>query len=190
LSSNSSSDIRRTVRRLKPTERRARLEYRDSSELPWIEQSVSLPKLLLDTTVYIDQLQGKLPKGVEVSLRATSLWHSTVTECEMSALIGLLDPNHPDSARAVDRVIASIEQRPAHRIVNPDREVWRDAGIIAGLLARLQQYGKPEQRRALNDALIFLSAAKAGLAVLTRNVKDYDLLLQLAPHGSVLFYGT
>jgi predicted nucleic acid-binding protein len=147
-----------------------------------------LPRLLLDTTVYIDQLQGKLPRDVEVCLRAASLWHSTVTECELSALAGLLDPGHPDSVRAVDQVLTSVERRPAHRIVNPDREVWREAGVIAGLLARLQQYGKAEQRRALNDALIFLSAAKAGLAVLTRNTSDYDLLMQLAPQGNVVFY--
>jgi hypothetical protein len=36
--------------------------------------------------------------------------------------------------------------------------------------------------------LIFLSAAKAGLTVLTRNLSDFDLLLQLAPYGKVLFY--
>ena len=149
-----------------------------------------LPKLLLDTTVYIDQLQGKLPREVELSLRASSLWHSTVTECELSALAGLLNPTRPDSARAIDEVLASIEQRPSHRILNPDRETWQEAGVLAGLLARLQQYGKADQRRALNDALILLSAAKAGLAVLTRNIADYDLLTQLAPRGSVVFYRT
>ena len=149
-----------------------------------------LPKLLLDTTVYIDQLQGKLPREVELSLRASSLWHSTVTECELSALAGLLNPTRPDSARAIDEVLASIEQRPFHRILNPDRETWQEAGVLAGLLARLQQYGKADQRRALNDALILLSAAKAGLAVLTRNITDYDLLTQLAPRGSVVFYRT
>jgi predicted nucleic acid-binding protein len=85
-------------------------------------------------------------------------------------------------------VLASIEQRPSHRIVNPDREVWRDAGILAGLLARVQQYGKAEQRKILNDALIFLSAAKAGLTVLTRNITDFDLRMQLAPDAKVLFY--
>ena len=39
----------------------------------WIDQMRHLPKLLLDTTVYIDQLQGKLPGDVEISLRATRL---------------------------------------------------------------------------------------------------------------------
>jgi predicted nucleic acid-binding protein len=52
----------------------------------------------------------------------------------------------------------------------------------------LQQYRRAEQRRALNDALIFLSAAKAGLAVLTRNISDFDLLMQLVPQGKAVFY--
>lgn len=185
---SSSSDVRRTLRRLKPSERRACLQYRRRSELPFIADASSVPKLLLDTTVYIDELQGKLPRDVELVIRSTSLWHSTVTECELSALAGLLNPDHPGTPRATDQVLASIEQRPSHRIVNPDREVWRDAGILAGLLARVQQYGKAEQRKMLNDALIFLSAAKAGLAVLTRNITDFDLLMQLAPDAKVLFY--
>jgi len=147
-----------------------------------------LPKVLLDTTVYIDKLQGKFPPSIDVLLDATSIWHSTVTECELTVLVGLLDPNHPDSARAIQELIGSIESRVTHRIVNPDEDVWREAGMLAGLVARLQQYGKAEQRRVLNDALIFLSAAKFGLAVLTRNVADYDFLMQLAPHGNAVFY--
>lgn len=185
---SSDPGVRQAIRRLKPQSRRERLQYREKSQLPWIRQTSPVPKLLLDTTVYIDQLQGKLPRDVEISLRAGSLWHSSVTECELAALAGLLDPARPGSAQAVEEVLASIARRPAHRVVNPDREIWRDAGILAGLLARLQQYGKAEQRRALNDALIFLSAAKSGLTVLTRNISDYDLLLQLASGGSALFY--
>jgi hypothetical protein len=42
--------------------------------------------------------------------------------------------------------------RPEHRILTPDRDTWREAGILAGLIARLQRYGKNEQRTSLNDA--------------------------------------
>lgn len=185
---SSSSTVRRVLRRLRAPERLASLQYCQRSELPFLAEASSVPKLLLDTTVYIDELQGKLPRDVEFAIRATSLWHSTVTECELSALAGLLRPDRLDAARAIDQVLASIEHRPSHRIVNPDREVWRNAGILAGLLARVQQYGKAEQRKTLNDALIYLSAAKAGLTVLTRNISDFDLLMQLSPQGKVLFY--
>lgn len=185
---NSDSKFERMVRQIKSHKGHKALSPRVRSELPFVTNMGSIPKLLLDTTVYIDELQGKLPRDLELALRATTLWHSTVTESELSALAGLLNPEHPETARALKQVFASIQQRPSHRIVNPDRQVWRDAGVIAGTLAREQQYSKTEQRRVLNDALIFLSAAKAGLVVLTRNISDFDLLMQLAPQGKVLFY--
>jgi hypothetical protein len=56
------------------------------------------------------------------------------------------------------------------------------------LLARLQSYGKNEQRKAPNDALIFLTAAKNGCTVFTRNLSEFDLLMQLDPKGKVIFY--
>jgi len=173
---------------LKPEKHLNALKPRERCELTFLHQlGRPLPKLLLDTTVYIDDLQGKLPRNVELSLRLTEIWHSTVTEAELTALAGLLDPAHPKTRLAVQQVLASVERRPDHRILNPDREVWREAGILAGLLARLQNYGKAEQRRTLNDALIFLSAAKNGCTVLTRNISDFDLLMQLLP-GKVVFY--
>ena len=177
------------MRRLKPEKRVKTLVARDRSNLPFLsELRRPLPKLLLDTTVYIDELQGRLPQEIEVSLRLTEIWHSTVTEAELMALPGLLDPIHPGTSKAVQQVVASVERRPRHRILNPDREVWREAGILAGILARLQHYGKTEQRRVLNGALIFLSAEKQGYSVLTRNLSDFDLLMQLAPSGKVVFY--
>jgi predicted nucleic acid-binding protein len=157
--------------------------------LPFLAQvAPAYPKLLLDTTVYIDALQGRLEEQAEIALRAGSLWHCTVTEAELAALSGLLDPLVPGTQEAVKQVAASIEQRPAHRILNPDRDVWREAGVLAGLLARLQGYGRRERRKALNDALIFLTAAKNGCAVLTRNLADFDLLMQLDSRGRAIFY--
>lgn len=165
------------------------LSYRDRSQLRFLPSlKPPFPKFLLDTTVYIDALQGRLPDDAEIALRAGSLWHSTVTEAELAAIAGLLDPAHPDTAHAIAQVAASIELRPAHRILTPDRDTWREAGIVAGLLARLQRYGKSERRKALNDALIFLTAAKHGCVVLTANVSDFDLLMQLDPRGRAVFY--
>ena len=185
----SSDAILKSLRRLKPEKHHKRLVARDRSLLPFLSGLPRpLPKLLLDTTVYIDELQGRLSHDAELSLRLTEVWHSTVTEAELMALAGLLDPSHSGTRKAVQQVVASVERRPAHRILNPDREVWREAGILAGLLARLQQYGKQEQRRALNDSLLLLSAEKHGCVVLTRNTADFDLLMQLAPTSKAIFY--
>lgn len=189
LTLSSNAEFQRSLRRLNPEKYSRPLKAKDRSELTFLDQlRRPFPKLLLDTTVYIDELQGKLPQMVEVSLRLAELWHVTVTEAELAALAGLLSPTHPDTPQIVQQVLASVARRPSHRILNPDREVWREAGIVAGLLSRLQNYGKPGRQRALNDALIFLSAAKHGCSVLTRNISDFDLLMQLAPHGKTVFY--
>ena len=186
---SSKSAFQQSLRRLKPEKHRKRLAYRDRSQLLFLSSlKPPFPKLLLDTTVYIDVLQGKLPNSVKITLRACSVWHSTLTEAELAILVGLLNPSHPGTANAIAQVAASIELRPAHRILTPDQEAWREAGILAGLLARLQNYGKNERRKALNDALILLTAAKHGCAVLTRNISDFDLLMQLDPSGKVVFY--
>ena len=182
------------MRRFKPEKRLTQLAPRDRTKLDFLDAAGAdsiarqMPKLLFDTTVYIDVMQGRFPQHGEVALRAAELWHSSVTEAELIALAGLLDPRHPDTRKVVERLVETIERRPAHRTLNPDAEIWREAGILAGLLARLQHYDKTERRRALNDALILLSAAKHGCVVLTRNVSDFDLLTQLAPFARVVFY--
>jgi len=185
------SDFRATVRRLKLEKRRAPLKPRDESDLDFIETTSKKPgKLLYDTTVYIDVLQNRFPQGGEFMLRAAESWHSPVTEAELSAAIGLLDPGHPGTSEIIEQIMAVIERRPSYRTIVPDPEIWREAGILSGILGRLQGYGKDkyQRRRALNDALLFASARKHGCVALTRNVVDFDLLQQLDPSGSVLFY--
>ena len=89
---------------------------------------------------------------------------------------------------AVKQIIATIERRPSHRTITPDREIWIEAGILSGILARLQNYAAADRRRVMNDAMLFATARKHGLTVLTRNVMDFDLLQQLDPPVRVLFY--
>lgn len=186
---SSSATFQHSLRRLKPEKRQKQLEYLDRAQLRFLPNlKPPFPKLLLDTTVYIDAMQGNLPEYAGIVLRAGKLWHSTVTESELAALAGLLDPKRPETASVIAQVAESIDQRPEHRILSPDRDIWREAGILAGLLARLQHYGKNERRKALNDALIYLTATKNGCVVLTRNVLEFDLLMQLDSTGQAVFY--
>jgi predicted nucleic acid-binding protein len=145
-------------------------------------------KLLYDTTVYIDILQGRFPQQGEAMLRATEAWHSPVTEAELAATCGLLDPAHSQTLQIIAQVAAVIDRRPSYRTITPDPEIWREAGELSGTLARNQGYGREQRRRVLNDALLFASARKYGCAVLSRNVRDFDFLQQLDPSGRVMFY--
>ncbi len=188
---SSNAPFEQSLRRLKPEKHQKGLLYRDRSQLRFLSDlKPPFPKLLLDTTVYIDALQGRLPDNVDVAFRVGSLWHSTVTEAELATIAGLLAPKHPETAGVITQVGASIYMRPAHRILTPDRDTWREAGMLAGLLSRLQSYGKNEQRKALNDALNFLTAAKNGCVVLTRNFSEFDLLMQLDARGHAIFYNS
>jgi predicted nucleic acid-binding protein len=183
------SEFQATLRRLKPEKHRAQLKPRPESDLTFIETTSKKPrKLLYDTTVYIDILQNRFPQNGELILRATEAWHSPVTAAELAAAIGLLDPAHSETREIVEQIVAVIERRPTYRTIVPDPEIWREGGILSGILARLQGYGREHRRRALNDALLFATARKHGCVVLTRNVVDFDLLQQLDPSGSVLFY--
>jgi predicted nucleic acid-binding protein len=144
--------------------------------------------LLYDTTVYIDILQDQFPMAGQFILRAVDAWHSPVTEAELAAAVGLLDPSHPQTQQLVNKIAGVIDQRPAQRTIAPDVMVWRDAGILSGILARLQGFDKSQRRRLLNDALLFVTARRHGCTLLTRNISDFDLMQQLEPAGKVLFY--
>ncbi|MGA8189794.1 MAG: hypothetical protein WB776_17850, partial [Candidatus Sulfotelmatobacter sp.] len=80
---------------------------------------------------------------------------------------------------------AVIDRRPSYRTITPDPGIWREAGVLSGTLTRTQGYGKEQRRRVLKDALLFATARKYGCAVLSRNVRDFDLLQQLDLSGKV-----
>lgn len=183
-----SSEFQATLRRLKPEKHRHPLKRLSESQLDFLGGESRPSKLLYDTTVYIDILQNRFPQGGERMLRATEAWHSPITESELAAACGMLDPAHPETRQIIAQIASIIEQRPAYRTIVPDTDIWREAGILSGTLTRLQGTTKDQRRRVLNDALLFASARKYGCTVLTRNVGDFDLLQQLDPSGRVLFY--
>ena len=184
-----SSEFQATLRRLKPEKHRQALKPRAESDLDFHDSGRHrAAKLLYDTTVYVDILQNRFPQDGERMLRATEAWHSPVTEAELTAACGMLDPAHAGTAQIVERIQKVIARRSTYRIIIPDADIWREAGILSGVLARLQGYGKQQCQRILNDALLFASARKYGCAVLTRNLADFDFLQQLNPSGRVLSY--
>ena len=184
-----SSEFQASLRRIKPAKHNKPLQRRPDSALQFIETTVArCAKLLYDTTVYIDILQDRFPKQGELMLRAADAWHSPVTEAELAAACGLLDPDHWQTRKVIEEIVGLIEKRPAQRTVTPDQDVWREAGILSGILARLQGDQKDQRRRTVNNALLYVSARRSGCTVLTRNVSDFDFLQQLDPAGRVLFY--
>ena len=165
------------------------LARRPDEALPFAgPQDLAGRPLLLDTCVYIDQMQGRATASLEQMVMARQVNHSSLAVQELMHTVGRLDPADRRTAAAVAAIRAQVEAMPDHRIFTPDLEVLGRAALLAGLLTRTQGYGREARLRALQDAVLYLQARKSGFTVLTRNLADFDLMLQLMPAGRVLFY--
>lgn len=165
------------------------LRRRDDHALPFLGDTAEAGRgLLLDTCVYIDQLQGRAPDAIADLIGIRQVNHSTVAIQELMHTIGVLDPRHPGTAAVVRQIGKTVKAMPSHRVFAPDPDILGRAAILSGILCRLQGYARDDKLRALQDSALFLQAQKLGLAVLTRNLSDFDYLLQVLPGGRVLFY--
>jgi hypothetical protein len=165
------------------------LARRGDGELPFVDAIlIGGQGLLLDTCVYIDQMQDRSPKVLDDLIAQRQVNHSTVAIQELMHTVGVLNPTNVRTAGVIAEIGKQIKAMPPHRIFAPDIEVLGRAALLSGILCRLQGYEKDGKLRALQDCALFLQAQKLGLVVLTANVGDYDILLQLIPAGRALFY--
>jgi len=168
---------------------RKTLARRDDEDLPFVEASgLGGQGLLLDTCVYIDQMQDRSPRLLDDLIARRQINHSTVAIQELMHTVGVLSPTDHRTVGVVAEIGRQIKAMRPHRIFAPDVEVLGRAALLSGILCRLQGYGKDDKLRALHDCVLFLQAQKLGLVVLTANVRDYDILLRLIPAGRALFY--
>jgi predicted nucleic acid-binding protein len=144
--------------------------------------------LVLDTNVYINDAGGNLPAAVETLLDRALLFHCSVCLAELAVGVANGDPRHKGWAATRDHYGGLIASVPSTRLLVPDAATWAEAGLMAGTLARTQGLQRHQRKECLNDALILLTAARAGLAVLTANRDEFDLLQQLAPEGRFVHY--
>jgi hypothetical protein len=165
------------------------LAQRDDDELPFVNAVLIAGQgLLLDTCVYIDQMQDRSPQVLDDLIAQRQVNHSTVAIQELMHTVGVLNPSDQRTADVIAEIGKQIRAMPSHRIFAPDIDVLGRAALLSGILCRLQGYQKDSKLRALQDCVLFLQAQKLGLVVLTANVGDYDILLQLIPEGRALFY--
>ncbi|MDE8652308.1 type II toxin-antitoxin system VapC family toxin [Novosphingobium album (ex Liu et al. 2023)] len=165
------------------------LARRGDALLPFADDSTLAGQaLLLDTCVYIDQMQGRAPALNERMIETRQVNHSTVAVQELMHTLGVLNPKDKRTASVIAAVRAQLDAMPGHRMFAPDAEVLGRAALLAGMLCRLQGYARDARLKALQDCTLFLQAMKLGFTVLTANVAEFDLLLQLVPAGRVLLY--
>ena len=185
-----SIDLRHALRRRKPAKHVAPLAERSRDALlSWDKLNVAAPlALVLDTNVYIGRASGRLSGKLRDLIDGALLFHSSVALAELATGIGNADPAAPRWPTLRDHYADLFAAVPATRLLTPDAQIWADAGLIAGLLARIQRLQPHQRKECLNDTLILLTAAKAGLAVLTSNRGEFDLIQQIAPEVRFVYY--
>ena len=179
-----SIDLGTALRKRKPAKRTSQLAPRARAAPAGLTDLSGAPLfLLLDTNVYIDRAAGRLEPRVRDAIDRALLFHCSVALAELAAGVAHADPSRRGWRAMRDHYAELFANVPASRLVTPDAQVWTDAGVIAGTLARTQGFGPHQRKERLNDALIFLTAAKAGVPVLTSDRDDFDLIQQVAPEG-------
>lgn len=117
--------------------------------------------------------------------------HLSVVLGELSHNFGRLKPQHPNTPAHLTALAEMLSDIPPHRIEDSiSAGTMIEAGILAGLVFRLGGFQPGQEVAALNDATIYLHALERGYVVLTRNLRDFDLMNQIVPSGRVLFYRT
>jgi predicted nucleic acid-binding protein len=161
---------------------------RPNEQLPWISFETAPDFILLDTSVYIDRIQGNLPEFLVDVIDIKIANHSSVALQELMILVGALSRSDSRTATALKSVSGIVSSMNRRRLHAPDASVAAHAGLLAGTLARIQGYGKEHRFRAVNDCTLFLQSQKLGTTLLSRNYADFDILLQMMPEGRVAFY--
>jgi predicted nucleic acid-binding protein len=183
-------DLRAHLRRVKPDKHLSRLSLRSPDALIAAGDIAGEGRaaLLLDTNVYIRSGAGTLPAAAAALVDRGLLFHCSVCVAELCTGVANANPSRAGWKSLRDHYADLIASIPPTRLLTPDPEIWTEAGLIAGTLARTQGYQPHQRKECLNDALIFLTAAQAGLPVLTANRDEFDLIQQLAARGSFVHF--
>jgi hypothetical protein len=182
-------DLRQIVRSRKPEKHQAQLTARSdavlicASDIAGKGRQVFVP----DTNIYIMDAAGTLPRAATIIVDQGLMFHCAVCLAELSAGVGNYAPRAAEWQTVADHYVDMFASIPANRLLVPDAQTWADAGMAVGILARTQGFQKQQSKELLNDALVYLCAAKHGLPVLTNNKAAFDLLQQIAPGGSFIF---
>ena len=145
--------------------------------------------LLLDSTVYIDGAKHEgLPSDIETLTKRNAVRHAKTCIAELAFGDGRRDPAHPKTRHnqaVIARMLATI---PETAIVDTTPAGWAKAGALAGWLARTQGFAGDRRGALFNDALLFVTAQELGMTLLSGNIRDMDMLLQIGGPADVLLY--
>ncbi len=134
-----------------------------------------MPPVLFDSSIYITALRGNQQallalRGIEPD---DPVWLSAVVLEELYA--GASAKDQP----AIQRLERDFGG--ARRILIPSLGDWTQTGKVLARLADKHGYERIGQARLTNDALIAVSAGRAGITVITANQRDFASLAEFSP---------
>ena len=182
-------DLDRLLRRTRAGRELQRLERRPDEALVFaLDLPLAGGPLILDTTAYIDAYDGSMPPELDALLTRRSVYHLDLILGELAHSFGRLRPDHPGTPGLVKELQRIFDAIPSDRIEPASSGIVVEAGIMAGLLFRLGDLQRGREVAALVDSILHLHAVERGYTVLTRNIRDFDILDQLRPNNCVAFY--
>jgi predicted nucleic acid-binding protein len=184
------SDLSAAIRRFKPEKQTSQLTTRPAAELISADEYAQRTRVVVlpDTNVYINSFAGLLTPAAKHLMDNGLLFHSSVCLSEIAIGVGNSNPAHSNWNNTRSEYAGLVASIPETRIIEPDEQNWIEAGMIAGILARTQGYQPHQRKECLNDALIYLSAVKEGIPVLTSNRDEFDVIQQIARQGMFVHY--
>jgi predicted nucleic acid-binding protein len=138
--------------------------------------------------VYADHLKGQLPADIIALVASRVIFHGAPVLAELAITLGTLDPRDQHTRTTLEPILDTLRRIPPQRSIAPSYEIWLEGAVLAGILARTQGIAKEERRTSLSDALMFLMASETEAILVSRNVRDFDLLLQIKPDVGVPLY--
>jgi predicted nucleic acid-binding protein len=128
--------------------------------------------VLFDSSVYISALRTSDDRPIAARrFRAHApVWLSSVVLEELYA------GTRPADIHIVERLERDFEK--ASRILVPNLRDWTVTGQVLSRLAVRYGYEQIGRGRLTNDALIAMSAARAGITVITANERDFARLAE------------
>jgi predicted nucleic acid-binding protein len=125
---------------------------------------------LFDTSIYVSALRRGDAGPAVAFVAENDMWLSAVVLEELYA-----------GARESDQHVVELIERhfdKESRILLPELDDWIQAGKVLSRLAAKYDYETIGRSRLTNDALMAMSAARAGVTVITANVRDFRRLAE------------
>ena len=129
-------------------------------------------KYVFDTNIYIHVLQDRafaLTHAQRYSDLLPSTYFSSVVAQEL--LVGCMDDL---AVRRVQKFLEPFER--VRRIINPSYADWKEAALIVVKITRRRRDLMSKKFALINDVLIALACRSIGATLVTRNLKDFEII--------------